>query len=702
MARKKSTIRRSKRQTSNFRISTKPPSRRLRVKSSQLVIPNKFRTSGIIQQLPNITPFPLFSSGDTTADQSRKNLDILQQMAQYQTKALTRKQEVEKSLSKFQKTIKEQELATKLKNLHIPINLNEISDPLERERYEKLKKLKKILTDSQTANERKLYMMRLNNPQISSDGEDLNKPGKLIEPDFSAFETEQSSRIKVNPIFPTVETPQYDTSALDSEYQAREQERQLIKQQIQIAYLKPILGGYISTFPCVRYIVYCILALEKQDTLTADIINDPINFSTLDELESFVERLCKIPNPAAQQKWVESVNNFYLSLVDTLVWMIGNIYATPDILMECQTQLEKINPTSQNISSLQKILKQTLARIDGTEMGVEPESEQETGPGQKQETLPEPEPEQPPVVQKPSTANQINPIVTMLELKQNRISNKQNNYFAYFDELARFIQALKHVQSVEEILLLDTASLKNVYPDGEAELSEIYTSMDPYIFRDKKQTVPDSTGRLYRYVIAPLLLDKLIAYYGDVIPQISLEKLVYDVWPQLQATIYSNQGTKNWGAIRRNDDTQRKIADSLIDALHFYLVSRLGRKQTNNPNSSSQTTEEHTGSGMFMEEFTAPRLYQMIKPARPMFMKAPAPDTQLNNQNEEYEKRKNFFKSRYELMYGKTPSREKIETAMPRRAEPLMLEHPIVTDDKQVLAPNFFRLPFYKTSLKTL
>ena len=697
MARKKSTVRRSKRQTSNFRISTKPPSRRLRVKSSQLVIPNKFRTSGIIQQLPNITPFPLFSSGDTTADQSRKNLDILQQMAQYQTKALTRKQEVEKSLSKFQKTIKELELETKLKNLHIPINLNEISDPLERERYEKLKKLKKILTDSQTANERKLTMMRLNNPQITSDGEPLNKPGKLIEPDFSAFDAEQSSRIKVNPIFPTVETPQYDTSALDSEYQAKDKIRKTQDQTARESYYMQVLGDYRAAYICIRYIIACILAVHNTRSLTDDIIEQPDDAFTEPEEIAYFKILCTQTPPEQLAGWQISVKSFYISLVMTLVNFLQQFtHASPEALRFCLNQLKQVNPTGNTIAPIQKILRDTLAIMEGREPDVNTRSQDmprldEPRPDERSQDIDIPRPNEPiPDEPKPDGPH------TIMELKNLAITQNIRSYFPIYDRLARFIILLNKAMDKVDLMILPHKVKTS--PITDEELMATYADMDPVIHVQGRNPLDQSIIRVFRDLIIPLYKEKIIQYANE---HDYSTRFIDDVLNHALDTVSFSvkmMQKEHPDMIKSVDEQIRVIMRIISD----FVTSIIASLSTGQVRGRGITNGKVHGRGINTAEFIAPRLYQMVKPARPMFMKAPAPDTQLNNQNEEYEKRKNFFKSRYELMYGKTPSREKIETAMPRRAEPLMLEHPIITDDKQVLAPNFFRLPFYKTSLKTL
>lgn len=423
------------RQTSFSRISAKPSRKYVIPKTSKLHIPNLFRTGGVTQKLPRITPKTLFSQGDMAADQQEKNKDILREMQQYQTKAMTQKQEIARTLAKYKKEFKEKEILEKLRKFKMPEKSQwDQMGPLEQEQYKKIKKLKEKAEDAGKAKERKLKMMQLLNPQGN------------------------------NPFAKTYEQSLVVPRELTSEEQAAKYARDEEKRNSIRFAGRSQLNTWYQTIPALREII------------DNNIIHDRMGISI---------------DP---QKGPE----------------LPLLYAAFDNLLESF------------------------------------------------------------------------PLFT---------SNAQ--------------QYIRHVSRVFERQAREPA----------IEASETATARAAREAALAKAALPEEE------------------------PNVSEEP---------------------------------------------------------------PPTYEATSAGRGIINKPTPRLYKMLRPANPLYMKAPPPDHQLQTQNEEYDKRKNFFKTRFEMMYGKPPSRERIENAMPKRAEPMVTRTPIITDDKRVFIPRFFNLPFYKTSLKTL
>lgn len=443
---RRKNLKRNGRQTSFSRISAKPSRKYVIPKTSKLHIPNIFRTGGVTQKLPRITPKTLFSQGDMAADQQEKNKDILREMQQYQTKAMTQKQEIARTLAKYKKEFKEKEILEKLRKFKMPEKSTwDQMGPLEQEQYKKIKKLKEKAEDAGKAKERKLKMMQLLNPQGN------------------------------NPFAKTYEQSLVVPRELTSEEQAAKYARDE----------------------------------EKRNS---------IRFAGRSQL-----------------------NTWY-----------------------------------QSIPALREIINNNIIR---DQMGI------------------------------------------------------------------------------------------SIDPQKGPELPLLYDAFDILL-----ESFPLFTSDAQQYT----------RHVANVIKRTS--ELQTQRAAELNGLPASNSLSYDALEAARTAASRTKARAEELDAIE--------------PPETEEAAAASAGQGMINRP--TPRLYKMLRPANPLYMKAPPPDHQLQTQNEEYDKRKNFFKTRFEMMYGKPPSRERIENAMPKRAEPMATRTPIITDDKRVFIPRFFNLPFYKTSLKTL
>lgn len=708
MARKKLNKPRG-RQTSVLRISRKPR-QRLPVKVTRIAIPNKFRSTGVKQQLPNIRPRTLFSTGDTTADQTRKNMDILQEMAQYQTKALTRKQELEKTLSKFKKTSKEKELAEQLKNIKIPSNLSAIADPLERERYEKIKKLKNVVEEASGAKERKLEMLRLLNPQnpnLRAPATGFIKPTPFNQDDMARSYFNTHSNIPFpKPAEGNVMRMTYDLEHNEEGDRDNEGNEENESDEVKIAWEN--IKRFTDEFPRILYLIgvvsvlYVLPPFQALEMLVSE--EEGENIPIYHYVKIYFKNIATNEIVPVCGN-AESLYNFLIQklFVDfpRRPEVIGrmplsdeqkqDILSTGELLMRKYTGQYRGEVTNNNFI---KIIISYLAVIH--DFGPDEEEPMgDEGPGGEPLDLPPPPPDEPapPLPDEPAPPPPVSEVDNGINTVRFVAAAEKSPVYKYILNLA---YQLSYPLRVDQWL-----NDQNIPPAAVAnqpiKLSEV-------------RYVKDTIKPPKNFYIQDLLLDAL----GE-----NLHELARHAFKDREEDFFrggDQEITRFIGIMQHTVQSNTPPAEfrnwyqSLIQGLageYTRLIGPLQARKKPNPEETEETEEKDFGDAihdLYLGEgsFKAPRLYQMVRPAVPLFMKAPPPDQQLDTQHEEYDKRKNFFKTRYEMMYGKTPSREKMEAAMPKNAEPLVINTPIITEDKRVLVPHFFSLPFYKTSLKTL